>query len=110
MICPTEEDYKQMVQQKTGGLFRLAVGIMQVFSSNKSDLIPLVNQLALYYQILDDYLNLNSEKYHQNKSFCEDLTEGKFSFPIIHCIREAGGSAAPGSSSHTECTVHSDTS
>lgn len=22
----------------------------------------------------------------QNKSFCEDLTEGKFSFPIIHSI------------------------
>lgn len=21
-----------------------------------------------------------------NKSFCEDLTEGKFSFPIIHSI------------------------
>merc|ERR1712039_695738 len=24
----------------------------------------------------------------KNKSFCEDLTEGKFSFPIIHCIRK----------------------
>lgn len=25
-------------------------------------------------------------QYTQNKSFCEDLTEGKFSFPIIHGI------------------------
>ena len=24
----------------------------------------------------------------KSKSFCEDLTEGKFSFPIIHCIRK----------------------
>jgi len=24
----------------------------------------------------------------KSKSFCEDLTEGKFSFPIIHCIRQ----------------------
>ncbi|CAN0308453.1 unnamed protein product, partial [Phaeothamnion confervicola] len=23
----------------------------------------------------------------KSKSFCEDLTEGKFSFPIIHCVR-----------------------
>ncbi|KAF9345705.1 geranylgeranyl pyrophosphate synthetase, partial [Mortierella sp. AD094] len=25
--------------------------------------------------------------YSANKGFCEDLTEGKFSFPIIHSIR-----------------------
>jgi len=24
-----------------------------------------------------------------NKSFCEDLTEGKFSFPVIHSIHAA---------------------
>ena len=27
--CPTEDQYKQMVIDKTGGLFRLAVGLMQ---------------------------------------------------------------------------------
>lgn len=26
-------------------------------------------------------------QYHLNKSYCEDLTEGKFSFPLIHAIR-----------------------
>lgn len=26
-------------------------------------------------------------QYSHNKGFCEDLTEGKFSFPIIHAIR-----------------------
>lgn len=26
-------------------------------------------------------------QYADNKGFCEDLTEGKFSFPIIHSIR-----------------------
>lgn len=26
-------------------------------------------------------------QYKQNKGFCEDLTEGKFSFPIVHSIR-----------------------
>lgn len=39
------------------------------------------------YQIQDDFLNLQSDTYTSNKGFCEDLTEGKYSFPIIHSIR-----------------------
>jgi geranylgeranyl diphosphate synthase type 3 len=32
-------------------------------------------------------MNLSSSLYAENKGLCEDLTEGKFSFPIIHSIR-----------------------
>ena len=108
--CPTEEQYISMVLDKTGGLFRLAVGLMEAFAnpppptttattaSSATDLhsatslpgpdfVPLVNNLALYFQIRDDYINLCDDEYMKSKSFCEDLTEGKFSFPIIHCIR-----------------------
>jgi geranylgeranyl diphosphate synthase type 3 len=46
-----------------------------------------VNLIGLIFQIRDDYLNLNSTTYTKNKGLCEDLTEGKFSFPIIHSIR-----------------------
>jgi geranylgeranyl diphosphate synthase type 3 len=84
--CPSEEDYCKMVLDKTGGLFRLAVKLMQVFSANKTDFTPLLDKLALYFQIRDDYVNLASLEYMKSKSFCEDLTEGKFSFPIIHCV------------------------
>lgn len=89
VVCPTEEQYLEMVQDKTGGLFRLAVGLMQAFATDNedTDFIPLVNNLALYFQIRDDYINLVDEEYMKSKSYCEDLTEGKFSFPIIHCIR-----------------------
>lgn len=51
------------------------------------NLVTLVNIIGLTYQIRDDYMNLQSEQYLKNKGFCEDLTEGKFSFPIIHSIR-----------------------
>lgn len=51
------------------------------------NLVTLVNLIGLTYQIRDDYMNLQSEQYLKNKGFCEDLTEGKFSFPIIHSIR-----------------------
>ena len=86
--CPTESEYLKMVQDKTGGLFRLAVGLLQAFASQHmdTDFTPLVNYLAEYFQIRDDFINLADEEYMKSKSFCEDLTEGKFSYPIIHCI------------------------
>jgi geranylgeranyl diphosphate synthase type 3 len=88
--CPTEEQYCDMVLDKTGGLFRLAVGLLQSFATRhqETDFTPLVNNLGLYFQIRDDLINVSNEEYFKSKSFCEDLTEGKFSFPILHCIRK----------------------
>ena len=83
---------------------------MQLFSTKEMDLNPLMATLGLYFQVRDDYANLNLKEvcthlhnafftaqitkisgfyaqYAENKSFCEDLTEGKFSFPVIHAIR-----------------------
>ena len=89
LTCPTEDDYLEMVQNKTGGLFRLAVQLMQAESAERErvDCVPLVNLMGLIFQICDDCLNLSSSTYTKNKGLCEDLTEGKFSFPIIHAIR-----------------------
>ena len=92
LTCPSEEDYIEMVGNKTGGLFRLAVKLMQAESpGNTKDFVPLVNLLGVIFQIRDDYLNLWSSTYTDNKGLCEDLTEGKFSFPIIHAIRANAG-------------------
>ena len=45
---------------------------MQAFASeNKdTDFTSLVNNLALYFQIRDDYINLADEEYMKSKSFC----------------------------------------
>ncbi|XP_076646183.1 geranylgeranyl pyrophosphate synthase quemao isoform X2 [Halictus rubicundus] len=86
-ICPSETAYKQMTIQKTGGLFNLAVRLMQLFSNCKEDFTPLAGIIGLYFQIRDDYCNLLLQEYAENKSFCEDLSEGKFSFPILHAIQ-----------------------
>jgi geranylgeranyl diphosphate synthase, type III len=76
LTCPTEDDYLEMVQNKTGGLFRLAIKLMQAESPEKGrvDCVPLVNLLGLVFQICDDYLNLSSSTYTKNKGLCEDLT------------------------------------
>lgn len=52
-----------------------------------SDYTGLVSKIGIHFQVRDDYMNLQSQQYSDNKGFCEDLTEGKFSFPIIHSIR-----------------------
>lgn len=85
--CPSEAQYRAMVLRKTGGLFGLAVRLMQLFSDCKHNFTPLLDQLGLHFQIRDDYANLVSKDYADNKSYAEDFTEGKFSFPIIHSIR-----------------------
>lgn len=87
LSCPNEDEYINMVMNKTGGLFRLAIRLMENFSSVKIDLIPLANLLGIIYQIKDDYMNLKSESLLENKGFCEDLSEGKLSFPIIHSLK-----------------------
>ncbi|XP_062129745.1 terpene synthase isoform X1 [Drosophila sulfurigaster albostrigata] len=85
--CPSESDYKLMTVRKTGGLFMLAIRLMQLFSTNKEDYSKLTAILGLYFQIRDDYCNLSLKEYTENKSFAEDLTEGKFGFPVIHAVR-----------------------
>jgi len=104
LVCPSLKEYISMILDKTGGLFRLAIRLMMCFSPEfqsldgqdiagwKSSLGNLVNLLSIYFQIRDDYINLANTKYHMKKSFCEDITEGKFSFPIIHCIQASRSS------------------
>ncbi|CAH1984228.1 unnamed protein product [Acanthoscelides obtectus] len=59
--CPSEEEYRQMVIRKTGGLFMLAIRLMQLFSDNKADFTKITAFLGLIFQIRDDYINLVSK-------------------------------------------------
>ena len=51
------------------------------------DYVPLVDLVGVLFQIRDDYINLQADEYATNKGFAEDLTEGKFSFSIVHGVR-----------------------
>ncbi|XP_042871832.1 geranylgeranyl pyrophosphate synthase-like [Penaeus japonicus] len=85
--CPSEEEYRQMTIRKTGGLFGLAIRLMQLFSRVQDDYSKILGILGLYFQIRNDYAILCLQEYCDSKSYCEDLTEGKFSFPVIHAIK-----------------------
>lgn len=55
---------------------------MSLFSKETKDYVRLVDILGIHFQIRDDFLNLSSSQYSDLKGFAEDLTEGKFSFPV----------------------------
>ena len=102
---PTEEEYLQMVDLKTGGMFRLLARLMLAGSQQASKLSAkadgevdgdgLVNLSTLscllgrFFQIRDDYQNLQSALYAQQKGFCEDLDEGKISYLVVHCCAQS---------------------
>ncbi|KAJ3346519.1 geranylgeranyl pyrophosphate synthetase [Allomyces javanicus] len=92
MVCPTEVQYLEMVGNKTSALLRLGIGLMVEYRGN-TDLPPLLAYTTLcttlgnLFQIRDDYINLVSAEFAATKGYCEDIEEGKFSFPVIHSIR-----------------------
>ncbi|KAJ6599414.1 isoprenoid synthase domain-containing protein [Mycena sp. CBHHK59/15] len=89
--CPTEEEYISMVNKKTGGVLRIGIRLMMACSTMNvvTDYLLLINLLGAVYQIPDDFMNLQSLRicYSSNKCFAEDISEGKFSFPVVHGVR-----------------------
>ncbi|KAL4079322.1 terpenoid synthase [Scleroderma citrinum] len=89
LTCPTEEAYIDMARGKASSVLRLSVKLMMVFSTNNNvDLVHLIDLFGVYGQIRDDYMNLQSKEYTDTKGLADDISEGKFSFPIIHSIQE----------------------
>nr|XP_026492749.1 geranylgeranyl pyrophosphate synthase-like [Vanessa tameamea] len=100
-VCPTEEQYRRMVELKTGGFFMMALCMIQSLSENKTDYSHFALLLAYYFQIRDDYCNISQQEALEewpgaedkqvckDDSFCEDITEGKFTLMIIHAMRTA---------------------
>lgn len=43
----------------------MGVRLLQVFSQDKRDYMPLLRDLSLYFQIRDDYINLQSKDVSQ---------------------------------------------
>ncbi|KAK2024969.1 polyprenyl synthetase [Colletotrichum zoysiae] len=90
--CPSVEEYFMMIDNKTGGLFRLCVRLMEAFATGSCSGISsefFVKRLSRYFQIRDDYQNLMSDQYAKEKGFAEDLDEGKISLPLIYTLQSS---------------------
>lgn len=91
-VSPSTDEYLAMVDGKTGGLFQLSNSLLacnvsrKLSSSQQEELQNLVTLMGQLYQIRDDYINLTSAEYANQKGSCRDLDEGKFSYPIIQAL------------------------
>ncbi|KAK4184402.1 isoprenoid synthase domain-containing protein [Podospora australis] len=94
---PTCNEYLEMVSKKTGGFLRMIMRLCLLATTNFSqddneDFIHLLSQftndMGIFFQVRDDYMNLVSADYSSQKGFAEDLDEGKLSYPLILAITD----------------------
>lgn len=88
--CPSVPEYTTMIDGKTGAMFKMLVHMMAGLTSTPSawplpELDRLTELLGRWFQVRDDYQNLRDDMYTEQKGFCEDLDEGKLSYPVILC-------------------------
>ncbi|KFZ21954.1 hypothetical protein V502_02902 [Pseudogymnoascus sp. VKM F-4520 (FW-2644)] len=85
--CPSIAEYMAMIDGKTGAMFKMLVHLMKSLSSSQkwpvADFNRLTQLLGRWYQVRDDYQNLKDPEYTEKKGFCEDLDEGKLSYPVV---------------------------
>ncbi|KXG54038.1 Terpenoid synthase [Penicillium griseofulvum] len=90
--CPTESEYLSAADKKTGALLTMMVELMQCNAKTlpfSYRLSPLARLFGRWYQVRDDYMNLQGADYSKQKGFCEDLDEGKLSYPILKCCQKS---------------------
>ncbi|GLA39371.1 geranylgeranyl pyrophosphate synthase [Aspergillus niger] len=96
---PSIAEYLEMNRLKTGALFCLASNLLYIQGSfpaeaiKQADLSDLMISLGQYFQARDDYINLASTKYQEQKGFAQDLDEGKLSLPLIHLLTQSPNAA-----------------
>ncbi|MCR5047055.1 MAG: polyprenyl synthetase family protein [Treponema sp.] len=87
---PSVEEYKQMVQLKTGTLSCMAARFGFFAAEKGKDLIEKAGLIAagigMGFQVLDDVQNLTSG--NPGKKRGDDIVEGKKSLPVLLCVQE----------------------
>ena len=98
--CPTENEYFDMIEKKTGALLSMVSELMLAASPTykasslcQKHLIQTAfsnfSRLSgLYYQVRDDYMNIMSADYASKKGYAEDLDEQKFSYMLVYMAQK----------------------
>lgn len=88
-ICPTETEYLASILLKWFTILNFMIRLLQIRANDKQDLTEIIRLFACFQAIVNDYSDFFSP-YYEGKKVCDDMTEGKFTFPMIHAIKEKG--------------------
>jgi len=95
---PSTDEYLQMCAYKTGTLARLSSKLSALVSGANDEQIEAIGRFAesvgVGFQIQDDILNLEGEKFAESKGVGEDIHEGKRTLMVIHCLKNAPAASA----------------
>ena len=89
-ICPSEFEYMAVTLEKWFGYMNVALELMQHMTKNNQDIAKVTKMLSWFYCIINDYSDFVKAEISEGKNLCDDLVEGKFSFPVIHAIKTKG--------------------
>ena len=88
----TEDEYIEIIKNKTASLFELVGEISCILSETKDKICESIREmsssLGLSFQIIDDVLDFTSEAKKVGKPIMNDLREKTLTLPIIFALRK----------------------
>jgi len=92
---PTEQEYFEMISNKTASLFEVAATIGALAAESNSKAVESMrnfgHQLGMSFQIVDDILGLTADEKELGKPVGSDIREGKRTLLVVYAL--AKGSA-----------------
>jgi octaprenyl-diphosphate synthase len=89
----TEDEYLQVISNKTAALFKGACRFAAIIADAPDDHEQALSQygfhLGLAFQMVDDLLDYTVDSAILGKRIGADLREGKLTLPVIHALQEA---------------------
>ncbi len=89
-----EQDYLEIISQKTASLFAAAcqIGAMLGRATPKQErlLVDYGRNLGLTFQVIDDLLDFQGDEDELGKPVLSDLSEGRITLPLIYTLRNDG--------------------
>jgi octaprenyl-diphosphate synthase len=88
----TEENYMQVIHQKTGTLFAAAAQMGPILTKYNHETLQAMLSYGTYlgaaFQLIDDVLDYNSSAEQIGKNIGDDLAEGKPTLPLLRALQQ----------------------
>lgn len=95
---PTEQNYMQVIQNKTAILFEAAAQCGAILSDASAEQALALKQFGMHlgtaFQLIDDVLDYDGDSNSLGKNIGDDLAEGKPTLPLIYALEHGSPAQA----------------